>query len=515
MYSLQRTRRENIILDPLMDQLRKLANYTEFTLLKYKEGNYKLILYRGYVPQSEALSLNFDSDVVYGYVSFPDGRLFNDDIKIEYKPNSSVIIPILLGEERIAVLWMRHLEPDAYSYATAREIQNFLQREIKIIEAGILYSEEIQHAAEMDSIFEVQKIVASHLDQKTMLDLIAQKARLLTFSQNAYVFLREKKWFVLAAMDQTFSPSIQSGDRLLISSLLASDYETGRITETLNKHFLNKILAALMKNNSNVLFPFTDQDEVKGFLLVTDKNLGHFGNDDKRVMSMLATLTGIYLENTELYKRSNYLAILEERDRLSRELHDDLAQRLAYFQMETDNVDRYLKDGKQEQAESHLTKLELAINDTCMNLREDIFNLREELLPGKNFLGSLEKYLEEYRDHYDLDVQLDNQANVIPELDSNKVAQISRIIQEALVNVRKHAHAKHVVIQLINGKNCFNILICDDGIGFRMKEIEGENHSHFGTTIMRERATSIGGKLSIDTLPEQGTSITIQIPLER
>ena len=257
------------------------------------------------------------------------------------------------------------------------------------------------------------------------------------------------------------------------------------------------------------------QDRPQGFILLTDKIVGKFGSPDNRVLSLLALMAGNLLQKVDLYRQAHYVATLEERDRLSRELHDDLAQKLAFFKMETDVVKRYTRENEKEKAISHLTMMESAIDEACSDLREEIFTLREVIQPKDGFLDSLMKYLDNYRAKYGLNVSLVNCAEAIPSFSSDEVVQISRIIQEALTNVRKHAKASHVDVVLQNQMDSFIIQVKDNGIGFHASNMEHDRNGHFGTMIMQERAECIGGFLQIDTFPSLGTSVSIKMASKR
>jgi signal transduction histidine kinase len=215
-----------------------------------------------------------------------------------------------------------------------------------------------------------------------------------------------------------------------------------------------------------------------------------------------------------LLEQQQALAVLKERDRLGRELHDGRGQLLSFFQMQLETARTYIAKGHYAQVEPILKQLV----DNTLGLHTDI---RESITALKNtshdesFLHTLNDYLSWFSQNYEIKTDL----AVIGEYEDEMlspiaVIQLQRIIQEALTNVRKHAYARniHVSIELIG--NVAEILIKNDGIGFDVEKAMLQK-GKFGLHIMHERSEEIGAHLNFVSNPDTGTIVTIRVPIKQ
>jgi len=236
----------------------------------------------------------------------------------------------------------------------------------------------------------------------------------------------------------------------------------------------------------------------------------NFTNNEAKLISRLANHVVVVIENAMLYRQLRYVSALEEQGRLARELHDHLAQSLGFLNIKASLTDDLLTNQKLEEAHESLLELKRVTKSVYMDVREGIFNLRSTASTVVGFFPTLRAYLNEYREHYGLDVRIE--AYVDPEIElSPEVAnQLMRIIQEALTNVRKHAQATLVWVRCRMEKDMINIRIEDNGAGFNFaNKIEDQ---HYGLQIMKERAESVGGTVEIESQPGKGTCVIIKAP---
>jgi nitrate/nitrite-specific signal transduction histidine kinase len=222
---------------------------------------------------------------------------------------------------------------------------------------------------------------------------------------------------------------------------------------------------------------------------------------------------GIAIENAQLYRQLRYLAVLEERDRLARELHDHLAQTLGYLNVKAAMTDDLLSGDQISQAHESLLDLKRVTKAVYTDVREAIFNLRTAVSSRIGLLPTLQDYLAEYRAHYGLDVRLIVSDEDAAEFSSEAASQLLRIIQEALTNVRKHAGATRAWVRFDQNGGYACVSIHDDGQGFDPAQAPGDGRQAFGLQIMRERAESVGGSLELDARPGQGTRVVVRVPL--
>jgi signal transduction histidine kinase len=257
--------------------------------------------------------------------------------------------------------------------------------------------------------------------------------------------------------------------------------------------------------------PLRRGERLLGLVGVMTRQRRRFEEHDVRLLTQLGHQVGVAIENARLYQQVRRLAILEERDRLAREMHDHLAQALGYLNLKTSITGELLSDGQLDQAQASLLELQEVSKQSYTDVREAIFNLRTATSSGLSLLPALREYLAEYRTHYGVDARLvidEDPAQFSPDVD----IQILRIIQEALTNVRKHAGASRAWVHFEGTGDRTRIIVEDDGGGFDLALVTGEGQRYFGLQIMRERATSVGGSLELDSQPGKGTRVVIRVP---
>ena len=122
----------------------------------------------------------------------------------------------------------------------------------------------------------------------------------------------------------------------------------------------------------------------------------------------------------------------------------------------------------------------------------------------------LDRYIDKYQRFYNLEIQLIREADpALFEFSAEVTSQLIRTIQEALINIRKHAQVNTATIRLAQEDGCLRITVEDQGQGFELNTIKGKTSS-FGIQIMRERVESVGGSLEVDTAPGRGTQIILR-----
>ncbi len=208
------------------------------------------------------------------------------------------------------------------------------------------------------------------------------------------------------------------------------------------------------------------------------------------------------------------VAILEERTKLARELHDNLAQTLGYLKVRLSTIEQLLQQGQIEESQANLRQLKIIAGEIYTDIREEIFNLRSAASTEKNFLELLRNYVARYKKFYTLDVNLVLEVDEsVLDLPPETGLQLIRIIQEALINVRKHSGTDQAVIRFSQQQAEMCISVEDEGEGFDREAVKQMGESNFGLQIMNERAQSIGGYLEIDAIPGDGAKVIIRLPL--
>ncbi|MCB0166181.1 MAG: PAS domain S-box protein [Anaerolineae bacterium] len=231
-------------------------------------------------------------------------------------------------------------------------------------------------------------------------------------------------------------------------------------------------------------------------------------NSEGEFLGYIGSVIDIH-ERKEEEKAKRLLAEMRERNRLGQELHDTVAQALGYINLRMGTVLANLSNENRETIITDLQEVKQVIGETYTDVREEIFNLRAKIQSNMSFMELLERYVDKYQRFYHLDIQLVQAADPAlfvfpPEVTS----QLVRTIQEALINIRKHAHVKTAIIRLAQEDDSLCIIVEDQGQGFDPVEINKKTAS-FGLSIMRERIESVGGMLRVETALGQGTRVYI------
>ncbi len=215
----------------------------------------------------------------------------------------------------------------------------------------------------------------------------------------------------------------------------------------------------------------------------------------------------------ESLSQKEELAIVEERTRLSREMHDSLGQVLGYLGLKADEIGILLTTGRTEQAIKRIKKVRKVIRNASDDVRHLILALRTPASPEVGLSLVLQDYLESFQQQTDIKISMDIQDGKATRFSAKVALQLMRVIQEALNNVRKHADASQVAVSFRIVSDEALISIADEGIGFDPSAIYNSGR-HFGIQMMKERISDLGGSLEIDSQPGKGTRVLAKLPLE-
>ncbi len=204
----------------------------------------------------------------------------------------------------------------------------------------------------------------------------------------------------------------------------------------------------------------------------------------------------------------------EERRRVAREIHDGPAQAMANVVLRTEICERLLKAGRTE-VHQELDQLKMLVKGTLRELRQIIFDLRPMALDDLGLVPTLNRYLENLRQHHGVPVSLGVSG---PEcrLDPTHEVAIFRVVQESVNNARRHAQASCIQVQIeFAADDNVAIIIEDDGVGFDMEELTAEwiNRESFGLMGMKERIELLDGEMNVTSVPGKGTRIVATLPL--
>lgn len=249
----------------------------------------------------------------------------------------------------------------------------------------------------------------------------------------------------------------------------------------------------------------------RGNLYLTEKAEEiEFTPEDEASLERFAATAAIAIDNAYLHQRLNDLAVAQERLRIAHEMHDGLAQVLAYVNTKAQAVKEFLRTGRTEDAGKHLDQLAAAAREVYADVRESIIGLRSVATPGISAAEALQEHARTWETQTGILCRVS--VNGLSGLPSGTELQLLRIVQESLANVRKHAAASRVDVTVEETAGRLRLIVEDNGAGFNPGVLGRSEFPRFGLATMRERAESMGGSFQLDSTPGQGTRVTVELP---
>ena len=252
--------------------------------------------------------------------------------------------------------------------------------------------------------------------------------------------------------------------------------------------------------------PIVAHGEIVGAFYLTEKqDAAQFADADQELIELFAAHAAIAITNAGLFERSRELSVIEERNRLARDLHDSISQTLFSLSLRAEAAAN-MADTDPGRAAAELGYVRELATDALAQLRSIVFELRPADLAAEGLVDTLAKHLEVLRrvNGQRIDFISGGETRPAPDVE----LALFRIVQEAVSNAVKHAQASTVTVSLdLTGGA--SAVVADDGVGFdpssrRIRE------RHLGITSMEERAAAIGASFKIDSAPGAGTTVTVQ-----
>lgn len=258
--------------------------------------------------------------------------------------------------------------------------------------------------------------------------------------------------------------------------------------------------------------PIVSRGRVVGAFYVTDRRGPRgsvFTDEDQRLTETLATHAAVAIENARLFERSGELSVVEERNRLARELHDAVNQTLFSASL-TAEAASMLIDTSPADAKRQLQTVQELTRAAMDEMRSLIFELRPADLAEDGFVPTLRKHVDVLRRVHGNEIALEVDGE--PALTARMEREVFRIAQEALTNALKHGAPEHVEVRLQTRDGRLRLRVADDGAGFdtRARDLR----RHLGLVSMRERAQAIGATLRIRSRPGAGTTVSLEVELD-
>ncbi len=425
---------------------------------------------------------------------------------------SELTVPISVKNQVIGVLDVQSDQLNDFDEADVELISSLANQTGVAIENARLFSTEQRRAEQFRVLTNVSQQITSILD---ISDLLRQLVNLVQRTFNYYqveigMIEGDEIMFRVGAGELWEQPGfIPNPSRLKVGSGGITSWvaATGK---AFNSPDVSKepryVHVDGSRTQSELTVPIIAQGRVMGVLDVESDSVNAFDETDVELISSLANQVGVAIENARLYENAREVAVLEERQRLARELHDSVTQSLYGIELYSQAALGNLSVGKLEQVDKNLKDIHETSQEALAEMRLLIYELRPPILEKEGLVAVLQARLSAVEGRAGLKIKFKSE---LTERVSIVIEEgLCHIAQEALNNVLKHAHAQNISVHvgLMDGK--ITLTIVDDGVGF---DLETVSRGGLGLASMREHADAIGGKLSVFSQPNHGTQVTVEV----
>ncbi|MBV9280006.1 MAG: PAS domain S-box protein, partial [Chloroflexi bacterium] len=511
------------LLDLILDQIAGVVEYAGASISLIDGHESEIVAFRGRGSADVAVGLRIPVDHMdLGPRSWQTWPIIIDDVRADtpeagaYRRNESQLldssfsyvrswmaVPLIVNERLVGVLTLNGAEPGLYRPHHAELVRGIASQAAIAIENARLYQRSEQRTRELAALLDVSRDVTSTLELQPLLGLILDQLKLVAPYSGAAVFeLQEDDLVVLVRRAPGPDPSagprrysradagwlwglVQGGTPFVIGDV-RGDTELAHAYQRSVGHHLETTFAY---ERSVLCAPMMTRERVIGVLTLSSNESGYFTSHHADLAMAIAQQAAIAIENARLYLKAQDVAVLEERQRLSRELHDSVSQALYGIVLGAQTA-RTLAERDPGQVIAPLDYVVSLAQTGLAEMRALIFELRPETLEQEGLAVALQKQADAISTRHPIRVTAMQCAE--PDLPLLAKEALYRVAQEALHNVVKHARATGVRLSLESGEGERVLEVRDNGQGF---EAAGAYPGHLGLRSMRERAERVVGAL--------------------
>ena len=255
------------------------------------------------------------------------------------------------------------------------------------------------------------------------------------------------------------------------------------------------------------------EDTLGAIHLFFDDDIAFELDSYRELLISIGQHLGSAVEKFRLIEEESQLLIIQERTRLSHELHDSLAQTIASLRIQIRVIDESFHSDDEKSIWHQMERIEYTIDQANHQLRELIAHFRIPI-NEQGLIPSIEESIRQTQEEMGIPIYFQNEWTE-QEFPEEVELNVLRIVQECLANIRKHSEAEVVRVLLSSRAGKFIVLIEDDGIGFVESSIVSQGGQHLGLNILRDRASEISASIDIESEPDDGTRIQLQFEAEQ
>jgi len=273
-----------------------------------------------------------------------------------------------------------------------------------------------------------------------------------------------------------------------------------------------RAVEALSDIRSELAVPVKMGEKVLGVLDIESVEVDAFGEADLFTAQTLADQLAVAIENARLYQETRQMAVMDERNRMAREIHDTLAQGFTGIILQLEAAEQAFGEGPIE-ARRHLDQARSLARKSLNEARRSVWNLRPQALEELPLAKALRQEVDRFTQDSGMSARFTlsgDRRELPPEVE----ATLLRISQESLTNVRKHAKASEVEVNLTFDESAVMLSVSDNGVGFKPEPVGKitKKRGGFGLVGMQERAHGLGGTFEVQSEKRKGTLVRVTVP---
>ncbi len=427
--------------------------------------------------------------------------------------HSTISVPVKSEGRVVGVLALASRDESAFGVSATQLLERIGQQVGIAVEKALLFRELTERNRDLTALNDVAAAVSSTLDLQGIMSVSLDRAMELASCRSGDIWLRgnDRSRLILAAHRGPDGRAVESSSL----SLSAGGGLCGRVLAQ------GETAVDLADDGSgeqvvSVALPLTSAGDILGVVCFTFDRGYLLLERTRELLEAISSQIAVAIKNAQLYQQVQDVVILEERDRIAREMHDGFAQVLGYVNTKAQAVRHLLSTGRVDEAAAMVEQLEEAAREVYVDVREAILGLRATAQDDRHLVPRIRDYLELFERLADLKVHcsVENGADAV-HLPTSAEIQVLRIIQEALSNVRKHAGATEAAVRLRAKDGCLRVIVKDNGHGFDPSNYDRGDWPQFGLKTMKERSEAVGGKFHLRSAPGRGTTVAVTVPLAR
>ncbi len=430
---------------------------------------------------------------------------------------SLLIVPLEVRESTIGVLLVSDRHGGPFTFEDQRLLSLFAGQAAAAIEHAQLHQQAQHQIAELAALHRLSNVISSSLEIEDVFWAIYQEIRQVMAADAFLIGLVRPDGLVdldfIIDGGQRYAP--RHAFELSPAMKRAKTERRAVVIDDIRGEGVPPFYTVghpQTRVRSIVTAPLLKGAEVVGLLSAQSYEQNKYRDSDAQLLMTIANHAVVAVEHARLYRQAQSLAIAEERNRLAREIHDTLAQGLIGIILHLERLDLKLMDADSTTREILERALTLA-RSNLEEARRSVHDLRAAPLEGRTLLEALHHMTEDLRDEGVFTVDLRAPMS-LPLFAARVETALFRVVQEAISNCRKHAQCSAIALDIDLNDDVLSLQVTDNGQGFDV-DAARVVPDRFGLSSMFERVSQIGGSLEIQSKPGRGTTVSLNVPLDR